>query len=415
MAGSLNLLNSEILAVVATVAGISRDPEEWAPADKSDMRQCIRRGMRKFYQPQPLPNSTIHQWRFLERKLYLVAEEPYSTGVLRVSGGTGLLVGGTIPSWASNGLISADGKILYVLAQSLSDITIDNTAVDSESIVFNGTTISATATSGSRTITMAGGSAHTVVDGDVGKVLQITAGTNFIAGQYTVESVNTTAQTWTLDAVVSSGSASAMVGATGFAYVLYRYRYPLPANFAEFIGAVTYSNGSTTCLLKNTDDKEIRLRYGNNFRIGQTNMYSIQHGSSSELEVDAETGLDAARWYISFWPTLDSEATVTSIYRISPLDNLDEDDITDPDSDFYNSVQVDPVHAETLMAAILSAVDEIYNDRIDGIYHTLFLTRLAASIAHDRHVQGNQDFWNHRHTNNRAFYLLNHLPTYDTV
>jgi hypothetical protein len=113
---------------------------------------------------------------------------------------------------------------------------------------------------------------------------------------------------------------------------------------------------------------------------------------------------------------MEANATITGIYRSSPLDGLDATDVTDVTPD---TVQVDAVHAETLMAAILSSVDEIYNDRMDGVYHGLFLTRLDASIAHDRHTQGNQDFgWgrdHHGRHNQRAFYLLNHVPTYDTV
>lgn len=424
MSQSLQLLNSEILGVVSTVAGISRTPSEWSPADKSDMRQCIRRGLRKFYQPQPLPNSTIHQWRFLERKFYMAAETPYSNGVLNIASGTVIMVaiGPVWPTWSLDGVINAGtGGILYVTGVTgVADAnrTVDNTATNSNSITFNGTTVTATAASGSATITLTGASAHAVVAGDVGKTLQITSGTNFITGQYTVVSVSTTANTWTLNAVCTTGVASAMAGATGFPYTIYRYRYPLPSDFAEFIGAVTYSGNGCTRLLKNTDDKEVRLRYGTNFRTdGHVSMYSIQHGKSSEADVaNATTGSDPARWYISFWPPLGTGGSVTSIYRASPLDNLDVTDITDVTPDY---AQVDPVHAETLMAAILSAVDEIYNDRMDGIYHQLFLTRLEASIAHDRHSQGNQDFWggqgHNGRFNARAYSLLYHVPAYDVV
>lgn len=423
MSQNLNLLNSEILATVATVAGISRTPSEWSDADKSDMRQCIRRGLRKFYQPQPLPNSTIHQWRFLERKFYMAAETSYSNGVLKIANGTVVMVaiGPVWPSWSLDGIINTGGRVVYVTGVTGvgdGDRTIDNTALSSDSITFDGTIVRATTSGASATITVIG---HTVVSTDVSKILQITSGTNFIAGQYTVEAVDTAANTWTLNAVATTGSGSAMAGATGYTFSIYRYRYPLPADFAEFIGSVTYSGAGHTRLLRNTDDKEIRLRYGTTFRTdgyaGHTGMYSIQHGKSSEADVaNTSSNADAARWYISFWPTLGTAGSVTSIYRASPPDYLDATDITDVTPDY---VQVDPVHAETLMAAILSSVDEIYNDRMDGIYHTLFLTRLEASIAHDRHAQGNQDFgglYSHDgRFNARRYSLLYHVPTYDTV
>lgn len=416
MSQNLNLLNSEILGVISTVAGISRTPTEWSAADKSDVRQAIRRGMRKFYQPQPLPNSTIHQWRFLERKMYVSAEEPYTTGVLKVSAGTAILVGGTWPSWSLDAVLNTGQNVLYVTGVSGSNRTVDNTAADSLSITFDGGATSATTTGASDLLTIVG---HTVVAADLNKILQITAGTNFITGQYMVNAIDTVNNTWTLSAAATTGSGSGMVGATGYKFTAYRYRYPLAADFAEFIGAVTYSGGNHTKMLRNTSDEEIRLRwsYQNNCRADHCAVYSIQHGRSVDGLVGT-TGEDANKWYISFWPALQSMSSVTAIYRTSPLDGLNAVDITNTAETGYITNVLDAVHAETLMAAILSAVDEIYNDRMDGIYHSLFLTRLAASIAHDRHVQGNQDFGSHhghRHFNHRAFYLLNHLPTYDVI
>lgn len=406
MSQSLQLLNSEILATISTVAGISRDPTQWSDADNGDVRQCIRRGMRKFFQPQPLPNSTIHQWRFLERKFYASAENtsPYNTGILRVHNGAAVLSGGTWPSWSLDGLIQVNGQIVYVTGVSGSDRTIDNSSIESNTITLDGSTITASAAAAGATIVLFG---YNVASVDVGKTLLVTAGTNFSHGTYTITSINTSTNSWTLSANVAIGVASGLVGTTGYTYSLYRYRYPLPTDFAEFIGAVTYSNGMHTNLLKNTDDKEIRLRYAANFRTGNTSMYSIQHGNGTA---------DTSAWYMSVWPTFDSGASVTAIYRSSPSDGLD---ITDVTASSDSPPVLDPVHAETLMAAILSSVDEIYNDRMDGIYHSLFLTRLEASIAHDRHAQANQDFYGcgsgNYPFNRRAYSLLYHVPTYDTV
>jgi hypothetical protein len=84
---------------------------------------------------------------------------------------------------------------------------------NSAHVVFDGSIIAATTSGTSATITINGG--YTVASTDVCNVLHILGGTNFTAGLYVIISVNTGANTWTLDANVSSGSGSAMTGNMG--------------------------------------------------------------------------------------------------------------------------------------------------------------------------------------------------------
>src|SRR5579871_4394288 len=70
-------------------------------------------------------------------------------------------------------------------------------------VAFNGSSITATTSGSSATITLSG---YTVASTDNGNVLQILSGTNFTAGFYTITSVNTGSNTWTLDRTCTSGA-----------------------------------------------------------------------------------------------------------------------------------------------------------------------------------------------------------------
>src|SRR5688572_13794136 len=77
-------------------------------------------------------------------------------------------------------------------------------------VTFNGTSVTATGTTATLTLT-----GHTVLAADNGNCLQIASGTNYTAGTYVITSVDTGANTWTLNANPTTGSASALVGRMG--------------------------------------------------------------------------------------------------------------------------------------------------------------------------------------------------------
>lgn len=88
----------------------------------------------------------------------------------------------------------------------------DRSQSTSPHVTFDGSTIAASNGGTSATITLAG---YTVINGDVGNVVKITGGTNFTTGYYEIVSVNTGANTWTLDRNCTSGAGSGMTGRMG--------------------------------------------------------------------------------------------------------------------------------------------------------------------------------------------------------
>ncbi|MGD9632175.1 MAG: hypothetical protein AB7G28_20750 [Pirellulales bacterium] len=136
--------------------------------------------------------------------------------------------GGSTPATISGPIIiddvhfDAPGKDLRLLEQDgignpTCEVTIKNVAINDTGVgtarTFDGTLITATASSGSRTITVGGSSGFTVADTDKCCLLRITGGTGFIPGYYSIKSVTTGAGgTLTLDRVCSNASASGMTG-----------------------------------------------------------------------------------------------------------------------------------------------------------------------------------------------------------
>lgn len=187
--------------------------------------------------------------------------------------------------------------------------------------------------------------------------------------------------------------------AAGTEYTLNRWRYGLPSDFGEFLGGVVYSKGSNQgYLLRSRDEAEIRRRYEAHFRTGETTLYSVWHGSDN----------DASEWYLSFWPTANENAVFAGRYRSAPEDNL-ETTLTDGGT----TIQIESVHAETLVAAIQAATEEFYG--LPGVHSARFAERLRASIKHDRHTAGAVDFDDSSPVNAEAVALFNHTPTYNDL
>lgn len=92
---------------------------------------------------------------------------------------------------------------------------IDYSQANAAHVVFDGSTILAVTAGASATITITG---YTVSANDVGNRLNLASGTNFTAGIYEIISVNTGANTWTLDRTCSTGVGAAMVGKMGGAF-----------------------------------------------------------------------------------------------------------------------------------------------------------------------------------------------------
>jgi hypothetical protein len=81
---------------------------------------------------------------------------------------------------------------------------------DAAQVILDGSTITASNGGASATVTVSG---YSTAATDVGNVVRISAGTNFIAGYYTIVSQGT--GTWTFDRNCTTGAGSGMVGRMG--------------------------------------------------------------------------------------------------------------------------------------------------------------------------------------------------------
>jgi hypothetical protein len=204
----------------------------------------------------------------------------------------------------------------------------------------------------------------------------------------------------TSDTVITI-SNTGLAEAAGTEYTLYRWRYPMPSDFGELIGRVVYAHPNCGRMLRGVMDTEIRLRYAANFQTGSTRMYAVVPGGDSTADDDD--------WYFTFWPTFDADASGSAPYRAVPSDNLDSDDLLVGPA----VIQADAVHAQTMLAAILCAVEEYYNT--DYGWGERFMERLKTSIAHDRHTAGPVDFSGQPGVDQRRLSLLFHEPTYNDL
>lgn len=108
---------------------------------------------------------------------------------------------------------------------------------------FNGTSVTATGTTATLTIT-----GYTVLATDNGNCLQIASGTNYTAGTYVITSVDTGANTWTLNANPTTGSASALTAKMGGAVAAITKPVVVAGNRVWVKATGTYSRTTTGTL-----------------------------------------------------------------------------------------------------------------------------------------------------------------------
>lgn len=158
-------------------------------------------------------------------------------------------------------------------------------------------------------------------------------------------------------------------------YALYRWRFSLPADYGEIIGGVTYNDGFSSRPLVNSTQQTLRLRYAVNFQTTWPQEYAIFPRDDAD---------DSADWYFGVYPMVEDGNFASCTYRSSPADNLNASSLSDDGS----VVQVDSVHAATLLAAIATAAEEHYLDLTGGPHSKDFDRLLAGSIDADRRAQG---------------------------
>lgn len=88
----------------------------------------------------------------------------------------------------------------------------DYSQQSSPQVTFDGVTIRGTTSAANGTLTVVG---YTVSAADAGNIVNITGGTNFIAGRYSVNSVTVGTNVWNLDRACTSAAGAAMTGRMG--------------------------------------------------------------------------------------------------------------------------------------------------------------------------------------------------------
>lgn len=132
---SLALTNSEVLANIKIVMGLSRTGSLTTDQD-NDIDRVVRSGQRTFY--------TAYEWSFLNPILLITTNEPYSTGTITVANGvvTGSGTGGqSFPTWATSAWMTFGSRRYGVATWTdATHLTLDNTDADNDAVA--GTTYS---------------------------------------------------------------------------------------------------------------------------------------------------------------------------------------------------------------------------------------------------------------------------------
>lgn len=178
-----------------------------------------------------------------------------------------------------------------------------------------------------------------------------------------------------LTTTTASTSNTLLSVTAGAEYVMYRYRYPLPTDFGEWLGGVTYADGNCSRQLVGSSEPEIRLRYA----VGQGLSKHTTHFAITSTP-------DAAEQRILFWPVPEPDAFIQGVYLSVPDDNLPAD-LNTPGT----VVQVPPIYAEVFLNAILAAAEAFANDT-QGVHEARYQESLVRALAHDRAVGGYYDF-----------------------
>lgn len=98
----------------------------YSDSETFDIEDCIRDGLRRTY--------AAYDWSFFKPIEDVSTTAPYTTGTIEVVDGVVTLTDGTFPSWAADGLLSADNGYYSVASRDgNTQITLDDTSVDIDS------------------------------------------------------------------------------------------------------------------------------------------------------------------------------------------------------------------------------------------------------------------------------------------
>lgn len=129
---SLQLTFTEIGQVLGTYLSGNRTRASWSTTMETDAVNIIRKGLRKFYYPQPLGlGQPAHQWSFLKPWFTTTTVAPYSTGTVTVVNGAVSGSGTTFPSTSANAWFVCNNQYYEVANYSSATlIQLVDTAID---------------------------------------------------------------------------------------------------------------------------------------------------------------------------------------------------------------------------------------------------------------------------------------------
>jgi hypothetical protein len=122
---------------VGQFMGYGWDTGRWSRDQKAIVDDIVRRGMRQFITPAPLPREKYgHEWSFLRPVTTITTLDPYETGTITVVSGVVTLAGtgAVFPSWVATGTLVIGGAYYTVATRdSNTQVTLDDTSVNEAS------------------------------------------------------------------------------------------------------------------------------------------------------------------------------------------------------------------------------------------------------------------------------------------
>jgi hypothetical protein len=200
---------------------------------------------------------------------------------------------------------------------------------------------------------------YKVVPGTTGGIYDIAAGTPGTSITLDDTTVNTAA-------------------ATTETITLYRYRFPLPSNFANFVGPVVVENWQFLNQLQEYHTipqfEALALHNGSQVVTGPPQIFSVNSNTVNNGTDNNESG--TFNYYFFAYPLIDKVYILKTFINIQPGDAL-----------ALSTDTANPLFAECLQEAILSSAEVMYL-RNPGVHTAMFNQLLPLAIKRDQQLDG---------------------------
>lgn len=161
---------------------------------------------------------------------------------------------------------------------------------------------------------------------------------------------------------------------------LYRYRYPLPANFGAFLDPVVVENWSDVTQLREYNTipyfETLGIINRNLFQTGPPEIFAVNSEPVLDGSGASESGTYTYFFYL--YPLVDARYVIRMRFTVQPGDTL------------TLSTSADTIHSvfsELMEEAILSSAEIMYL-RAPGVHTAMFAQLLPAAIKKDKEMDG---------------------------